>query len=239
MRSSFWANCKMRSIISCSVRMISFNHYCISLAIIHFTIEAVNQLFGDEKMATGTIPTALYRWMKEGHIYQLKRGTYMTHRFYELHRADADFAPSVSAILIPQSYVSLEYILQRYGILSEITYPVTAITLKHTRVIENKIGTFTYRNIKQALYNEFTILKYMGIPFSQATVAKALFDYLYLHPFEMESRSPSYDLAEDLCLNLDDRSQDEQDEFAEIVAASKSRKMDQVLNHLRKTVWRH
>jgi hypothetical protein len=98
-------------------------------------------------------------------------------------------------------------------------------------VIENKMGTFTYRNIKQTLYNGFIILQYMGIPFSQATVAKALFDYLYLRP------SPSYDLAEDLRLNLDDRSQDEQDEFAEIVATSKSRKMDQVLHHLRKTVW--
>jgi predicted transcriptional regulator of viral defense system len=72
----------------------------------YFTIEAVKQLIGDENMAAGTIPTALYRWMKEGHIYQLKRGVYMTHRFYELHRSDADFAPAVSAILIPQSYVS-------------------------------------------------------------------------------------------------------------------------------------
>ncbi|NMC45790.1 MAG: hypothetical protein GYA52_03075 [Chloroflexi bacterium] len=199
----------------------------------YFTIEAVKQLIGDENMAAGTIPTALYRWMKEGHIYQLKRGVYMTHRFYELHRSDADFAPAVSAILIPQSYVSLDYILQRYGILTEITYPVTAITLKHTRVIENKMGTFTYRNIKQALYSGFIIMQYMGIPFSQATVAKALFDYLYLRP------SLSYDLVEDLRLNLDDRSQDEQEEFAEIVAASKSRKMDRVLNHLRKTVWQH
>lgn len=199
----------------------------------YFTIEAVKQLIGDENMAAGTIPTTLYRWMKEGHIYQLKRGVYMTHRFYELHRSDADFAPAVSAILIPQSYVSLDYILQRYGILTEITYPVTAITLKHTRVIENKMGTFTYRNIKQALYSGFIIMQYMGIPFSQATVAKALFDYLYLRP------SLSYDLVEDLRLNLDDRSQDEQEEFAEIVAASKSRKMDRVLNHLRKTVWQH
>lgn len=203
----------------------------------YFTIEAVKQLFGDENMASGTIPTALYRWMKEGHIYQLKKGVYMTRRFYELHRADADFAPAVSAILIPQSYVSLEYILQRHGILTEITYPITAMTLKHTRVIENKMGAFTYRNIKKALYSGFTILQYMGIPFSQATVAKALFDYLYLRPLKIESRSPSYDLAEDLRLNLDDRSQDELDEFAKIVATSKSRKMDRVLNHLRKTVW--
>jgi len=34
----------------------------------------------------------------------------------------------------PQSYLSLEYILQRNAILTEMTYPVTAVTLKQTRV---------------------------------------------------------------------------------------------------------
>ena len=117
----------------------------------YFTIEAIRQLMGDENAAAGTIQTALYRWMKAGQIIQLKKGVYMTRRFFELHRADEDFAPAVSALLIPQSYLSLEYILQRSAILSDITYPVSAITLKQTRVFENKLGTFTYRNIKEDL----------------------------------------------------------------------------------------
>jgi len=57
----------------------------------YFTIEAVKQLLGDESAASGTIQTALYRWMKAGQIIQLKKGVYMTRRFYENHRADADF----------------------------------------------------------------------------------------------------------------------------------------------------
>jgi len=84
----------------------------------YFTIEAVKQLLGDESVATGTIQTALYRWMKAGQIIQLKKGVYMTRRFYELHCGDEDFAPAVSAILIPQSYLSTEYILQRNGVLT-------------------------------------------------------------------------------------------------------------------------
>jgi len=204
----------------------------------YITTEAVKQLLGDELVAAGTIQTALYRWMKAGHLIQLKKGVYMPRRFYEMHRADEYFAPAISAILIPLSYVSLEYILQRYAALTEITYPVSAVTLKQTRVIENKLGTFTYRNIKHNLYKGFTIINYMGIPFAQATVAKALFDYLYLRPWRRRGRFVSYDLIEDLRLNLDEFLEEDQIEFASFVEMSKSRKMDQILKILRKTVWR-
>jgi len=201
----------------------------------YFTIEAVKQLLEDESVAAGTIQTALYRWMKAGHVYQLKKGVYMTRRFFELHRADANFSPAVSAILIPQSYVSLDFILQRHAILTEVTYPTSAITLKHTRVIENKLGTFTFRNIKENLYKGFVISDYLGIPFSQATVAKALFDYLYLHSWRGKDRLSSYNLIEDLRLNLEDFSKQDQTEFAIFVETSKSKKMDEILKNLRKT----
>ena len=205
----------------------------------YFTIEAIKQLLGDESAAAGTIQTALYRWMKAGQIIQLKKGVYMTRRFFELHRADADFAPMVSAILIPQSYLSMEYILQRNAILTEMTYPVSAITLKQTRVFENKLGTFTYRNIKEDLYQGFTISDYLGVPLAQATVAKALFDYLYLRPWKSKGRSTSYNLAEALRLNLEDFTEKDQVEFVEFVEIGKSKKMDRILKNLRKTVWRH
>jgi predicted transcriptional regulator of viral defense system len=205
----------------------------------YFTIEAVKQLLGDESVAAGTIQTALYRWMKAGQIIQLKKGVYMTRHFFEQHRADAYFAPMVSAILIPQSYLSLEYILQRSAILTEMTYPVTAVTLKQTRVFENKLGTFTYRHIKADLYQGFLFSEYMGIPIAQATAAKALFDFLYLRPWKGSKRLVDYDLAEDLRLNLEDFSESDQVEFATFVEISNSKKMEQILKNLRKTVWRH
>lgn len=204
----------------------------------YFTIEAVKQLLGDESVAAGTIQTALYRWMKAGQIIQLKKGVYMTRRFFEQHRADADFAPMISTILIPQSYLSLEYILQRSAILTEMTYPVTAVTLKQTRVFENKLGTFTYRNIKTDLYQGFIFSEYMGIPIAQATLAKALFDFLYLRPWKSSRRLAGYNLAEDLRLNLEDLLESDQVEFANFVEISNSKKMEQILKNLRKTVWR-
>jgi len=213
--------------------LTSFDH------IPFFTTEAVKQLYSAENLSNGSIQTALYRWMKAGHIIQLKKGTYMTRRFYEQHRSDAEFSAAISAILIPQSYVSLEFVLQRHAILSEITYPVTAATIKQTRIIENSLGTFSYRNIKEVLYTGFEILDYMGIPFSQATLAKALFDYLYLRPLPRNWLPSDFNLAEELRLNIDGFSEQDQTRFSEFVEISKSKKMQNILKNLRKTVWQH
>ncbi|NPV41485.1 MAG: hypothetical protein HPY72_09125 [Anaerolineae bacterium] len=203
----------------------------------YFTIEAVRQLFGDKDIAFGSIRTYLYRWMKAGKIIQLKKGTYMTLRFFETHRSDVDFTPMVSAILIPQSYVSMEYILQREGVLTDITYTVSAITLKQTRTFENQMGVFTYRNLKASLYTGYTISEYLGVPISRATKAKALFDMFYLRPLKITLPSIKNELAESLRLNLEDFSKRDQLEFAEFVVISKSRKMDLILRSLRRTVW--
>lgn len=213
--------------------LTSFDH------IPFFTIEAVKQLYSAENLSNGSIQTALYRWMKAGHVIQLKKGIYMTRRFYDQHRSDAEFSTAISAILIPQSYVSLEFVLQRHAILSEITYPVTAVTIKQTRIIENSLGTFSYRNIKEALYTGFEILDYMGIPYSQATLSKALFDYLYLRPLPRNWLPADFNLAEELRLNIDELSEQNQTQFSEFVEISKSRKMQKILKNLRSTVWRH
>lgn len=205
----------------------------------YFTIEAVKQLFGDEKLSDGTIQTALYRWMKADHVIQLKKGVYMTRSFYERHRSELDFSPAISAILIPQSYVSLEFVLQRYAILSETTFPVTVVTIKQTRVIENKLGTFSYRNIKEGLYTGFDFKEYLGIPFSQASLPKALFDYLYLRPLSRVMFTATFNLAEDLRLNIEEISEQDQNQFAEFVELSKSSKMQKILKNLRSTIWQH
>ncbi len=113
----------------------------------YFTISGFRQIAGDEVTDDAHARVALYRWVKAGHLIPLKRGVYMHRGFHERHRHEAAFSPVVSAILLPQSYLSLEYVLQQHGILTEITYPITAITLKNTRTITNRLGTFVYRHI--------------------------------------------------------------------------------------------
>jgi len=201
----------------------------------YFTLEGFKQAAGME--SPHQVRTLLHRWRLAGHILQLKKGVYMTRYFYEQHRADYLFSAAVSAILIPQSYLSLEFILQQHNLLTEVTYPITCITTKNTRRIINPIGTFWYRNIRDNLYHGFAITEYFGIRIAQASIAKALFDYLYLRPLPASYRSPKINLTEELRLNLDELSTIDREEYSRIVEESKSLKMMDILNNFWSNVW--
>ncbi len=203
----------------------------------YFTIEAVNQLADGNELAGGTIRTALYRWMKAGEIIHLKNGVYMTRRFFDLHSSDNDFSEAISSIMIQPSYISLEYILQQSGILTDVTYPVTAITKKNTRVIINKMGTYSYRKIRYSLYFGFSLTTYFGISIARASRAKALFDLLIFRP-GLDSIGNLWNyLVEDLRLNMDQFSTSDKAEFASIVENSKSKKMYGIFKKMRESKW--
>jgi len=203
----------------------------------YFTITGFKQVFNANESDIQRVREMLSRWVKMGHIIRLKKGVYMTRRFYELHQSHASFRPMVSSIILPQSYISLEYILQRNGVLTEITYPTTAITPKNTRTIENVLGTFAYRHIKLSLYTGFNQEVFFGIYFNQASVAKALFDYFYLRPLPRGLRKHKINLAEELRLNLDVLSSEVRDEFEIYIDLSDSSKMKFIHENLRRTIW--
>jgi len=179
----------------------------------------------------------LSRWVKMGHIIRLKKGVYMTRRFFELHQSHASFSPAVSSIILPQSYISLEYVLQRAGVLTEVTYAITAITLKNTKEIKNTLGRFTYRHIKSPLYTGFNQEIFFGVIFNQASVAKALFDYFYLRPLPRSLRTQKINLAEELRLNLGELSEDVRKEFEHYIEICASPKMIFIHENLRRTIW--
>jgi hypothetical protein len=208
----------------------------------YFTIAGFRQIAGNEVADDAHARVALYRWVKAGHLIALKKGIYMHHRFYERHRQEAAFSPMVSAILLPQSYLSLEYVLQLHNILTEVTYPVTAITMKNTRTITNLLGVFSYRHVQAGLYQGFSVVEAFGVPYAIASKAKALFDYLYLRPL---LGALSHDnLAEDLRLNLEDFTFEEQEEYAGYIQhiddiKMRGVKMRRVMQNLEHFVWQH
>lgn len=180
----------------------------------------------------------LSRWVEAGHIIRIKRGVYMTQRFYNRHESHSGFHPAVSAIITPQSYLSLEFILQRASILSHVAYPVTAITPKNSRRIDNVLGTFLYRHMKNSLYTGFTSNTFFGVIFSQASVAKALFDYLYFRPLPRSLQSHKINYAEELRLNLEALERNDREEFANFIKLSDSPKMRFYLENVRRKKWR-
>lgn len=199
----------------------------------YFTIEGFKQSSGMDRPAI-----LLHRWAKAGKILSLKKGVYMTRRYYELHARDGGFTEAVSAILFPNSYLSIEFVLQQNNLLTEATYPVTCITPRNTRRISNSLGEFWYRNIRADLFCGFSPYEYKGIRFFRASMAKALFDYLYLRPIPAAYRGATTDLAEEFRLNLDEVPSEDQKEFAHYVETSRSLKMMDVLKNFRRTVWK-
>jgi hypothetical protein len=204
----------------------------------YFTIESYKQIAGIQNERTQIARIQLARWHTAGHVLRIKRGMYMTRSFYERHSTDADFPASVSAILLPLSYISTIFVLQRGGILTEATYPITAVTMKNTHTITNDIGTFTYQHVDGRFYHGFSRHEYLGITFFQASLEKALFDYLYLRPLSSIERRLSYNLAEELRFNLDLFSYEERASFEGLVAQSNSLKMQDVLKNFQRYVWR-
>jgi len=201
----------------------------------YFTIEGFKQAAGIESPQTARV--LLHRWAQAGHILAIKKGVYMSSRFHDQHRQDAEFSAAVSAILLPNSYISLEYILQQHNLLTETTYPVTCITPRNTRTITNPLGTFWYRHIRPDWYRGFTLTEYFGIRYATANLAKALFDYLYLRPIPAAFNSLRFDLAEELRLNLDEVDAESRDVFAGWVETSDSPKMRAILTNFRSHVW--
>lgn len=203
----------------------------------YFTTTSFKQLIGADEAKSQLVRETLSRWEKAEYIIRLKKGFYMTRRFYDGHRGDMAFSQAVSAILNPQSYISLEYLLQRSGVLADVTYPITAVTLKNTRKYENVIGTYIYRHIKLSLYTGFTQENYHGVIYSRASVSKALFDYFYFRPLPRHLRKHKISLAAEFRLNVEELPSDQKDEFVEFVVKSDSGKMAFVLDNLRRTAW--
>jgi hypothetical protein len=203
----------------------------------YFTIEGYKQIASIDNESTQTARIQLARWHKAGHIIRLKRGMYMTRFFFDRHSSDADFPAAVSAILLPQSYVSTIFVLQRAGILTEATFPITAVTMKNTRTITNDIGTFSYQHLDSRFYHGFSQQAYHGITFFQASLPKALFDYLYLRPLPSIERRLSYNLAEELRLNLFLCPYEARESFEGLVTKSDSPKMQDILKNFQRHVW--
>ena len=204
----------------------------------YFTIQAVKQFFPSEEYQKGTVQTAIYRWMKSGKLVKLKNGVYTSRKFFDSHKNDPDFPIMISTILIPQSYASTHFILQRYSILTDVTYTISSITRKQTRIIENSVGIFQYSHIKERLYTGYQLSEYFGVPIAKATIAKALFDYLYLRPISTRAIKKGIDIVNELRLNIDDLSRSDREEFEEYINLEGGPKMMSILSNIKEHTWR-
>ncbi|OQA20785.1 MAG: hypothetical protein BWY60_01029 [Actinobacteria bacterium ADurb.Bin346] len=174
------------------------------------------------------------RWIKEGTLIQLKKGLYTTTNYFERVNDRSLYIEFIANKLRTPSYLSLEYVLQKYSILSEAVYSVTSITNKTGRTYNNILNLFLYRNIKENLFTGFDIMDYNGFKIAQATKAKALFDWLYLK--FLRTQNINLAILESIRLNIDGFKSKDFKEFklyCEMSGVKKYRLLSQIITKLK------
>ncbi len=173
----------------------------------------------------------LHRYEKSGKLLRLKKGIYTTTAYVEKmkNRGEIEvFLDFLANFLYSPSYLSLETILYRYNILTEIPVNLTSVTKNKTAIFGNKLGDFLYHKIKPSLFCGFEVSKEGDFSFRKAAKAKALFDFLYLR----KNILPSKEAIKELRLNLEHLSRADINEFKKYVILEGSKKMKEILNYL-------
>lgn len=159
------------------------------------------------------------RWLKKGSLIQLKKGLYVTREYVNFLPAKDFYAEFIANKLKEPSYLSLEYVLQKHSIVSEAVYALTSVTLKSKRLYQNRLGSFIYRQMKEDLFRGFEIKKKERFEIKEASLAKALFDYLYFQT--MRAGVVDRELLESYRLNLEGFSDRDLEEFADYCERAK------------------
>lgn len=181
---------------------------------------------------TNILPFLKYQ-KKEGKILNLKRGVYVSKDFVEREKIKGDFAIYLEFLankLVEPSYISFEYVLSKYSLISEAVYGLTSITPKTPRRIVNDLGAFSYFNIKSVLFSGYKTVQKGDYLIQEATKAKALFDFLYFQKRGLKKIELSF--IKELRLNLEEMEKGDWREFEGYLKLSKSRKMGEIYKKL-------
>ena len=174
----------------------------------------------------------LKKLTKEKLLTPLKKGFYIS-SFYPDQSENYWFY--LANVLRFPSYVSLESVLAKYGLIPEAVFAITSITLKSSRRYLAKPMTFIYQNIKRELFYGYRLMIFgnTGLTVRIAYPFKALFDFLYLQKFNSRKNLKAY-LLEEGRINWEALVGTEKRNFAKIIQDSGSRKMKAILEILTK-----
>lgn len=173
----------------------------------------------------------LHRYEKNGKLLRLKRGIYTTRAYVEKmkNRGEVEvFLDFLANFLYSPSYLSLETILYRHNILTEIPVNLTSVTKNKTATLTNKLGNFLYHKIKPSLFCGFELSEESGFFLVRASKAKALFDFLYLR----KNVLPNKTAVKELRLNLEHLNRADITELKKYVALEGSKKLRELFNYL-------
>ncbi|OGK24244.1 hypothetical protein A3A46_01595 [Candidatus Roizmanbacteria bacterium RIFCSPLOWO2_01_FULL_37_13] len=131
-----------------------------------------------------TVKQNLKFWTRKKWLKRIIRGV------YKLAETKIEDEFLIASYLNENSYVSLESALSFHGMITEIPYEITSVTIKKTKKYKTEYGIFSYRKIKIDLFFGFKLISGDNYLYRMATPEKALFDFIYLN--QKEIRTPNY-----------------------------------------------
>lgn len=173
----------------------------------------------------------LSRKTKRGEFIRLKKGIYTSKKFIETskNRGEySDFIEFLASEIYAPSYLSLDYILYKNNILTEIPKNFTLVTKNKTANFSNDFGNFFYHKIKDNLFLGFDTVKKGNFLIYKAVKIKALFDFLYLRKNLLGCKTA----IDELRLNLEDISEKEKKELFNYVKMEGSIAMKNIYSNL-------
>ncbi|OGD36658.1 hypothetical protein A2V94_00385 [Candidatus Atribacteria bacterium RBG_16_35_8] len=139
-----------------------------------FSFEDIFKWFPESNRQT--LKNQLKNWVAKDYLIRLKKNLYF------LKEVDLKDEFILANRLYEPSYVSLESVLNYYGIIPDIAFSVTSVTIKKTQKFKNQFGVFTYRTLKPELFFGWEEIKLEeGHFYKIARPEKALFDFIYLN----------------------------------------------------------
>lgn len=193
----------------------------------YFSIDDLATIVTDKEYLKQT----LNRLIKKGEIISLKRGAYVNKIYLdEINRKNNfnNYVEFIGNIIYEPCYLSVEYVLEKYGVLSEGIAILTFVSTKKTNKFSNELGTFKYFNIKEELFTGFEIKNKGDFLIAEASLAKALFDFLYYRKNILFAEGQ----IDELRLNIDILTKKDFAEMKKYVARENSKRMLKIFNYL-------
>ena len=135
------------------------------------------------------------------------------------------YAEFVAGILYKPSYLSLEYVLHQHGMITELPATVTIVTRKKTTTFKTPFGVYQYHSIKPLLFTGFLSKRDGDYLIFRASLAKALFDFLYFRKNYLTNK----EAVSELRLNLEILSKEDKKELARYVDLEGTPQMKNIL----------
>lgn len=174
-------------------------------------------------ISDNTLSQNMKRWVKNGLLIRLKNGLFVTKTYRDRMLSNPGYIELIAGTLLAPSYLSLDYVLQKQGLLTEATYTISSVTLKSSRRFHNDMGTFVYHTVSNPLYFGFEKKTFGKNTYYEARPAKALFDFLYLRLGALQPTDSSS--INELRINWELLPREAFDELGDIIKKSGIKKM--------------